>query len=77
MVIYSLQMGNNHRIIGSGPDGFRCVVGCSGISGSASDQLNYPQNLAFDSFGNLFVVDKNNGRIQQFLLVTNSCSKYL
>ena len=68
--------GNNHRIIGSGPDGFGCVVGCSTSAGSGSDQLNYPQNLAFDSLGNLFVVDKNNSRIQQFLLATRSCSKY-
>ncbi len=66
----------NHRIIGSGPDGFRCVVGCSGTSGSASDQLSYPQSLAFDSSGNLFVVDTNNNRIQQFLLDASSCSMY-
>ena len=25
---------NNHRIVGSGPNGFRCLVGCSGSSGS-------------------------------------------
>jgi len=65
----------NSRIIGSGPAGFRCVVGCSGNSGSASDQLNNPQSLAFDSLGNLFVVDQNNSRIQQFLLTAGPCSK--
>ena len=68
---------NNHRIIGSGPNGFRCVVGCSGIRGSGADELNYPQSLTFDSFGNLFVADRYNDRIQKFLLAIESCSKYL
>jgi DNA-binding beta-propeller fold protein YncE len=67
---------DNQRIIGSGPAGFRCVVGCSGAIGSGSNQLFYPQNMAFDSYGNIFVVDCYNNRIQKFLLVTNSCSKY-
>jgi sugar lactone lactonase YvrE len=67
---------NNHRIIGSGPSGFRCVVGCTGTNGAASNQLLYPQSLAFDSFGNLFVVDKYNNRIQKFLFDDSSCSKY-
>ena len=68
--------GNNHRIIGSGPNGFQCVVGCTGVGGPASDQLLNPQSLAFDSLGNLFVLDKNNNRIQKFLLATRYCSKY-
>ncbi|CAF0838920.1 unnamed protein product [Adineta steineri] len=61
---------NNHRIVASGPNGFYCVVGCSG-SGSTSYQLNQPSTLSFDSYGNLFVVDTNNERIQKFLLTTN------
>jgi len=72
--LFIVDYGNS-RIIGSGPTGFRCVVGCSGNSGSVSNQLNYPQSLAFDSLGNLFVVDQNNNRIQKFLLTTGSCSK--
>jgi sugar lactone lactonase YvrE len=67
---------NNHRIIGSGPNGFQCVLGCSGASGSASNQLYYPQTMAFDSYGNIFVADTNNGRIQKFVLATNSCGMY-
>jgi hypothetical protein len=43
----------NHRIIGSGPNGFRCLVGCSG-GGSGSNQLLYPQSMAFDEFKNLY-----------------------
>ena len=65
----------NHRIIGSGPNGYRCLVGCTGSSGASSNQLNNPSSLGFDSAGNLFVVDLNNNRIQQFLLATNSCGK--
>jgi hypothetical protein len=64
----------NHRIVGSGPTGFRCVVGCFG-GGSAPNQLNNPQSMSFDSHGNIFVADTSNGRIQQFILISNSCSK--
>src|SRR5207244_2151424 len=44
---------NNHRIVELGPNISRCLVGCSGY-GSASFQLNYPQTLSFDSYGNMF-----------------------
>jgi hypothetical protein len=67
---------NNHRIIGSGPTGFRCVIGCSGARGSASNQLYFPQTMAFDSYGNIFVTDTDNSRIQKFILATNSCGMY-
>jgi hypothetical protein len=67
---------NNYRIIGSGPNGFRCVAGCTGTSGSASNQLYHPYSLSFDSYGNLYIVDIGNSRIQKFMLATNSCGKY-
>ena len=67
---------SNNRIVGSGPRGFRCLVGCSGVSGSAADRLSTPYALSFDSHGNLFVADRDNSRIQQFVLVRNSCSEY-
>ena len=67
---------DNHRIVGSGSFGFRCIVGCTGTRGSASDQLFRPQSIAFDSYGNILVVDGNNHRAQKFLLATNSCSEY-
>ncbi|CAF0847103.1 unnamed protein product [Adineta steineri] len=63
---------SNHRLIGSGPYGFRCIAACSG-QGSLSNQLNFPIQLSFDSYGNIFVTDFNNYRIQKFLLITNSC----
>jgi hypothetical protein len=66
---------NNHRIVGSGPDGFRCVVGCSGGNGSASYRLSHPAMMGFDRDGNIFVVDRSNNRIQRFLLSSNSYSE--
>ncbi|CAF1442425.1 unnamed protein product [Adineta steineri] len=65
---------NNNRIIGSGPYGYRCLVGCSEQTGSASTQLNQPYSMSFDSHGNIYVTDKNNGRIQLFNLATNTNS---
>ena len=66
---------NNHRIIGSGPNGFRIIVGYFG-PGSTLNRLNSPQSMAFDSHGNMFITDQNNNRVQKFVLSTNSCSKY-
>ena len=65
----------NHRVVASGPYGFRCVVGCSGSAGSASNQLNYTFNLSFDRDGNILVSDAGNNRIQKFVLSSNICSK--
>jgi hypothetical protein len=65
----------NHRIVGSGPNGFLCLVGCFGY-GSASNQLSKPITLSFDSYGNMFVTDYNNHRVQKFLLSTNSSGKF-
>ena len=62
------------RVIQQGPYGFHCIVGCS-HRGSATDELNGPRSIAFDSFGNLFVVDANNHRIQKFTFQGNLCSK--
>jgi hypothetical protein len=63
----------NARIVGQGPNGFQCVIGCSGLGGSSPSQLYESQNLGFDSYGNIYVADSGNNRIQQFLLTNNSC----
>ena len=67
----------NFRVVGSGPNGFRCVVGCSEKNGSAANQLFLPFGLSFDRYGNLFVSDLHNHRIQKFSLANNNCSKLL
>jgi hypothetical protein len=63
-----------NRILGSGPNGFRCLVGCHGI-GSKSSQLNSPVTLSFDRGGNMLVTDNNNHRIQKFEYLENKCGK--
>lgn len=69
--------GSNNRLIGSGPNGFRCIVGCTGTFGQAPNQLYWPRIFSFDSYGNLFIVDTHNNRIQKFLLINSTCGKVL
>jgi len=66
----------NYRIVGSGPNGFRCLVGCNG-SGSTANQLYNPRAISFDTYGNIFIADGGNNRIQKLALMTNSCSKFI
>lgn len=66
----------NQRIVGPGPNGYRCIAGCGRINGSALDQLARPRSIRFDSYGNLFVADDNNHRIQKFLLDSKSCGEF-
>ena len=65
---------NNHRIVGSSVNGFRCLVGCYG-GGLRSNQLRKPFSFSFDRSGNVFVADQGNHRIQKFQYLTKSCSK--
>ena len=67
---------NNNRIVGQGPHGFRCLIGCDGSSGILSYPLDNPQTISFDNYGNIFVADKHNDQIQMFLLLNNSGSKF-
>ncbi|CAF4052201.1 unnamed protein product, partial [Adineta steineri] len=61
----------NHRIVSSGLNGFRCLVGCDGV-GSQSNQLNDPFSFCFDGSGNMFVADSNNDRIQKIFMMKDS-----
>ncbi|CAF1120110.1 unnamed protein product [Adineta steineri] len=71
--LFIVDLGN-HRIIGSGLNGFRCLVGCYG-EGSQSNQLSDPFSLSFDHSGNMFVTDQSNHRIQKFQYTEESCGK--
>lgn len=73
--LFILDSGNN-RIIGSGPYGFRCLVGCSGSKGPWANQPNSSGSFSFGNMGNIFVVDTNNNRIQKFMLLNGRCGKY-
>ncbi len=73
--LFIVDSGNG-RIVGSGPNGFRCLVGCYG-RGSRSNQLNNPFSFSFDRSGNMFVTDRANNRIQKFLLMENSSGKVM
>ena len=65
----------NHRIVTLGPNGFRCIVACTGGSTASSYHLSEPGAIAFDSCGNIFVADIYNNRIQKFFLSSNSCGE--
>lgn len=45
----------------------------TGIAGIAKNQLNTPVQVKFDLHYNLYVVDRNNNRIQRFDLLYNGC----
>ncbi|CAF4402239.1 unnamed protein product, partial [Adineta steineri] len=57
---------------GSRSTGFYCIAGCTSKPGSTSTHLDYPYAAVFDNFGNIFVTDQDNHRIQKFLLITNN-----
>jgi sugar lactone lactonase YvrE len=46
-----------------------CIAGCTGTGGTASNQLNAPHSLAFDSNGSLYVSDYGNHRVQKFQIL--------
>ena len=65
-----------NRIIGWRPNGYQCIAACNGSAGSSPDRLNGPFVLYFDSYGNIFVTDTVNKRIQEFLLMNNNLGEF-
>jgi hypothetical protein len=74
--LYILDSGN-HRIVfvASKFTQYRCLVACSGQSGSHSASLHNPMSISFDRFGNIFVSDSDNFRVQKFILTTKYCGE--
>jgi DNA-binding beta-propeller fold protein YncE len=52
-----------------------CIIGCTGTSGTALNQLNGPRDLKFDRYGNIYVSDQGNSRILKYTiqLPTSTC----
>jgi hypothetical protein len=73
--LFVLEAGSG-RITRVGTNHHLCLVGCVG-SGNGPAQLSGPSSFHFDNLGNLFVADRNNIRIQKFLLASNSCGESL
>jgi sugar lactone lactonase YvrE len=65
--LYVADSGN-HRIQkwSPGATAGETVAGRTGVSGSAADRLNTPWGVAIDAFGNLYVADSGNHRIQKW-----------
>lgn len=74
--IYIIDHHKN-RIIGSSPNGFRCLVGCIKFPDSSLQGMAAPQSMAFDSDGNMYIVDRYNYRILKFLLTNDTCNKFV
>ena len=72
--LFIVELGS-HRVIGSGPRGYRCVAACGGVNGSSASQLSSPVSVALNSFGSVFVMDRDNNRLQEFKPAGNFCSK--
>lgn len=55
--------------------GGTCIIGCSRVAGNGMSQLRSPRDLKFDRYGNIYVSDQGNHRIQKFDIdVVTGCS---
>jgi sugar lactone lactonase YvrE len=65
----------NHRILAWAPNATSgvCVAACTNTTGNRADMLNFPQVVAFDSNGSMYVSDNGNNRVQKFTLLNNTC----
>jgi sugar lactone lactonase YvrE len=68
---------DNYRILrwAPGASAGECIVACTGSFGIASNQLNAPRSIAFDSSGSLYVADYENNRVQKFQILNGTSMK--
>jgi DNA-binding beta-propeller fold protein YncE len=71
--VYVADSGNDRimRWVKGATEG-SVIVGGKGEGGRQSDQLNGPIGLSFDRYGNLYVVDRGNHRVQKFNIDSNA-----
>ena len=62
----------NNRIVAKTSNGFRCIVSCTGTDSLINVRV-VSRSMAFDNDGNIYVTDRENERIQKFLLSKNTC----
>jgi sugar lactone lactonase YvrE len=63
----------NHRILRWAPNSTTgvCIAACTDTYGTHANQLYFPNGLAFDSNGSLYVAGYSNNRVQKFQIVNN------
>ena len=67
--------GNNDRVqkvLWGSTTGTTVAGNANGIVGSNASLLNYPNDIAVDSNGNIYVVDSYNNRVQLWLVNASS-----
>jgi DNA-binding beta-propeller fold protein YncE len=65
---------NSYSVVKFSSDGV--YLATIGSTGSGNGQFNYPQNLAIDSTGDIFVADTGNNRVQKFDSQGNYLSQF-
>lgn len=59
----------NHRVVRVTQNRHYCIAGCNHTDGSSFSELKRPEWIHFDSYGNFYVADTANYRIQKFVLL--------
>lgn len=71
-----IQMYSIGSIYRLGPIGYQCIAYCDEPTDGIPESLSAPQNIVFDSSGNIYTVDPDNTYIQKTLLSKNTCGQY-
>ena len=70
--------GDNNRILRWAPNSSsgQCIVACTGTTGIGPTQLGNAYDIAFDSYGSLYVSDRENNRVQKFQIISDTSESY-